>query len=90
MGEGERQAAERRMAEVREAIRQDPAATVTALTEIVAEAASSANQIAGTISGVARSSQVTDEGVAQIRTAADDLARMSSRPQQIVSRFRVA
>ncbi len=60
------------------------------MTRNVAGAASSANEIASNISGVAQASQVTNEGVAQTRTAADDLARMSTQLQQIVSRFQLA
>ncbi|MET7419042.1 methyl-accepting chemotaxis protein [Dactylosporangium sp. NPDC005555] len=69
---------------------EEQSATTNEMTRSVAEAATSANEIASTIGGVAQSSQVTTEGVAQTRTAADDLARMSVELQQIVARFQLA
>ncbi|MEU0555833.1 methyl-accepting chemotaxis protein [Dactylosporangium sp. NPDC006015] len=65
-------------------------ATTNEMTRNVAEAASGANEIASNISGVAQASQVTNDGVTQTRTSADDLARMSAELQQVVSRFQLA
>jgi methyl-accepting chemotaxis protein len=69
---------------------EEQSATTNEMTRNVAEAASSADEIAGNISGVAEASQVTNDGVAQTRTSADDLARMSAELQQIVARFQLA
>jgi methyl-accepting chemotaxis protein len=65
-------------------------ATTGEMTRSVAETAAGTNEIAGSISGVAQASQVTNDGVTQTRTSADDLARMSTELQQIVSRFQLA
>ncbi|WP_426514103.1 hypothetical protein ACPPVO_27865 [Dactylosporangium sp. McL0621] len=55
----------------------------------VSFAADNAGRIADNITGVARASQLTNDGVVQARTAADDLARMSGDLQRIVSRFQL-
>ncbi|MFI5908045.1 methyl-accepting chemotaxis protein [Dactylosporangium sp. NPDC051541] len=68
---------------------EEQSATTGEMNRSVAFAAGNAGQIADNITGVARASQVTNDGVVQARTAADELARMSGDLQQIVSRFQL-
>jgi methyl-accepting chemotaxis protein len=68
---------------------EEQSATTGEMNRSVAFAAGNAGQIAENITGVARASQITNDGVVQARTAADELARMSGELQQIVSRFQL-
>jgi methyl-accepting chemotaxis protein len=68
---------------------EEQSATTGEMNRNVAFAADNAGQIAENITGVARASQLTSDGVIQARSAADDLARMSGDLQQIVSRFQL-
>ena len=65
-------------------------ATTGEMNRNVADAAGSAEQIAANITGVADASRRTTDGITHTRTAAEELARMSSDLQQIVARFQLA
>jgi len=66
---------------------EEQGATTAEMNRSVTEAATGSGQIAANITGVATASATTTEGVAQTRTAAEELARMSGELQVLVQRF---
>jgi methyl-accepting chemotaxis protein len=66
---------------------EEQGATTAEMNRSVPEAATGSGQIAANITGVATASATTTEGVAQTRTAAEELARMSGELQVLVQRF---
>ena len=67
---------------------EEQGATTAEMNRSVSEVATGSSQIADTIAGVAAAASTTTEGVAQTRSAAVDLARMSGELQLLVQRFR--
>ena len=67
---------------------EEQTATTAEMGRNVAEAAVASEQIAGNISGVAEAAEVTTGGVGQTQQAVQELTRMSSDLQMLVSRFR--
>jgi methyl-accepting chemotaxis protein len=68
---------------------EEQSATTGEMSRSVAHAATGTGQIADNITGVADASQRTTDGITRARTAADELARMSSDLQLIVARFQL-
>jgi methyl-accepting chemotaxis protein len=67
---------------------EEQTATTNEVSRNVAEASTGASEIAANITAVATAAQLTTEGVDESRRASEDLARMSSELQELVSRFR--
>jgi methyl-accepting chemotaxis protein len=64
--------------------------SVTAqISRSVVEASAGSTQIAENINGVAEAARMTSGAVTEARASADDLARMSARLQEVVTRFTV-
>jgi methyl-accepting chemotaxis protein len=68
---------------------EEQTATTAEMTRNVTDAATGSAAIADTIASVASSAESTTAGVTQTQQASDELARMSSELQTIVSRFKV-
>ena len=66
---------------------EEQGATTAEMNRSVSEAATGSGEIATNIGGVASAAALTTEGVAQTRSAAGELARMSSDLQALVQRF---
>ncbi|MEU0557772.1 methyl-accepting chemotaxis protein [Dactylosporangium sp. NPDC006015] len=89
----------RRMGDVVEEINQyqatiasaveEQSATTAEMSRSVAEAATGADRIAGSISGVATAAATTTRGVAEAQSAAAGLAQMSQDLRQLVGQFRL-
>ncbi|GGS68341.1 methyl-accepting chemotaxis protein [Planobispora rosea] len=67
---------------------EEQSATTNEMNRGVAQAAAGTGRIADAVSSVATAVQLTSSGVSESRQAAEDLARMSSDLQIMVSRFR--
>ncbi len=68
---------------------EEQAATTNEMARNVAEVAAGSGEIAHSITMVAQAASDTTDGVAQALLAADELSRMSSDLQRLVSQFRV-
>ncbi|GAA3161893.1 hypothetical protein GCM10010466_61100 [Planomonospora alba] len=68
---------------------EEQTATTNEMNRNVAEAATSSNEIAANIAGVARAAAVTTEGVEESRRTADELAGMSRSLHELITRFRI-
>ena len=66
---------------------EEQGATTAEMNRSVTEAALGSGQIAANITGVATAASTTTEGVSQTRSAAGELARMSSELQSLVQQF---
>ena len=66
---------------------EEQSATTNEMTRNVAQAATAANDIAGTITGVASTARQTTQGAQNTAQAADELSRMSNELQQLVDEF---
>ncbi|WP_030177207.1 methyl-accepting chemotaxis protein [Spirillospora albida] len=67
---------------------EEQTATATEMNRSVGQAADGTSEIAGAITEVAMSMQMTSTGVAEAQRAAEDLARMSAELQALVGTFR--
>jgi methyl-accepting chemotaxis protein len=68
---------------------EEQTATTSEISRNVSEAAAGSDEIANNITHVATAAQTTTSGVSDARGAADQLARMSSELQEMVTRFSV-
>ncbi|MFB9324229.1 methyl-accepting chemotaxis protein, partial [Cryptosporangium minutisporangium] len=68
---------------------EEQTATTNEMNRSISEAATGSASIADNIAGVAAAAQTTTSTVAETQQSAEELARMSSDLQALVSRFRV-
>jgi methyl-accepting chemotaxis protein len=66
---------------------EEQTATTSEISRSVTEAASGSASIAGSVESVAEASQASMHGIGEAQTAAVDLARLSSRLRDLVSKF---
>ncbi|MEV4641476.1 methyl-accepting chemotaxis protein [Actinoplanes sp. NPDC049548] len=68
---------------------QAQSSTTSGMGRHITEAAAGTGRIAGNVRLIAQTTQVTAEGIGQVRSSADELALVSERLQTLVGRFRV-
>jgi methyl-accepting chemotaxis protein len=68
---------------------EEQTATTSEVTRNVSNAAQGAKDISENVSGVAHAAQITAAAVTEAQTATDDLARMSTDLQHLVSQFKI-